>query len=165
MPEKMTMAADVPPIERNKPVSAEEIENLRAAVGWDRAEGTFDRVLRGSYAYYTVHDHQRLIGFLNVVSDGVGDAFLLNLTVHPSFQNQGIGRAMVMRAVKNLTAEGIQCIQVTFASELESFYRKCGFDRFAAGIIDNAAPTRRIRRNQRAKKSPASARHDQELPL
>ncbi len=139
-------------IERDKPVTAGEIENLRSAVGWDRFEHKYDRILKSSYAHFTARDGRRLIAFLNVISDGVGDAFLVDLMVHPDFQRRGFGKAIVSRAIEDLTADGIRCIQATFKPEDEVFYRSCGFYIFKAGIIDSAAPRRkRPARRHRAK--------------
>ena len=130
-------------IKRDKPVTSAEIEDLRAAVGWDRFEHKYDRVLKSSYAYFTVRAGRRLIAFLNVISDGVGDAFLVDLMVHPDFQKRGIGMAIVSKAIAELTKDGIRCIQATFRPKHEGFYRRCGFYIFKAGIIDNAAPRSR----------------------
>ena len=126
-------------IRRDAPISAEEIEDLRAAVGWDRFEGKYDRILLNSYAHFTVHVGGRLVGFLNVISDGIGNAFLVDLMVATDFQKQGLGSALVQNAIADLTADGVRCIQVTFNPELEGFYRKCGFHIFLGGIIDNEA--------------------------
>ena len=124
-------------IERDKPVEAKEIESLRAAVGWEQLENKYDRILANSYAHFTVREDQQLLAFVNVISDGIDDAFLVDLIVHPSVQRRGLGRALVYAAVTALRADGIKCIQVTFNPELESFYRDCGFHIFKAGIIDN----------------------------
>ena len=126
-----------PQIIRNEAVTAQEIENLRASVGWDRFENKYDKILANSYAHFTVREAGQLLGFLNVISDGIGDAFLIDLMVHPSAQRRGIGRALVDAAIWGLTSDGIRCIQVTFDSKLESFYRECGFHIFSGGIIDN----------------------------
>jgi ribosomal protein S18 acetylase RimI-like enzyme len=124
-------------IKRDEPVAAREIEDLREAVGWERFENKYDRVLPNSYAHFTVREGPQLLAFVNVVSDGLSDAFLVDLIVHPSVQRRGIGRELVESAVAALTADGIKCIQVTFNPELEKFYRDCGFYIFKAGIIDN----------------------------
>ena len=130
------MANAVCQIERDKPVTAAEIEGLRCAVGWDRFEGRYDQILSNSYTHFTVHDTNRLIGFLNVISDGIGDTCLLDLMVAPDFQSRGIGQALVKKAVMELTDDGIRCIHATFTPDLKGFYRKCGFPIFSAGIID-----------------------------
>jgi ribosomal protein S18 acetylase RimI-like enzyme len=124
-------------IRRDEAVDPQEIEELRIAVGWERFENKYDRVLANSYSHFTVRESQALVGFVNVISDGVGDAFLVDLIVHPNVQHRGLGKAIVETAVAALTSDGIKCIQVTFNPELESFYRNCGFHIFKAGIIDN----------------------------
>lgn len=126
-----------PQIKRNEVVTAREIEDLRASVGWDRFENKYDGILTKSYAHFTVREASQLLAFVNVISDGIGDAFLVDLMVHPSAQRRGIGRALVDAAIAGLTSDGIRCIQVTFDSKLESFYRECGFHIFGGGIIDN----------------------------
>ena len=132
----MTKPID-PQIKRNEVVTAKEIEELRASVGWDRFQNKYDRILASSYAHFTVREATQLLAFVNVISDGVGDAFLIDLMVHPSAQRRGIGGALVDAAIAGLTSDGIRCIQVTFDSNMESFYRERGFHIFSGGIIDN----------------------------
>jgi GNAT superfamily N-acetyltransferase len=126
-------------IKRDAPVKGEEIEALRAAVDWERLENKYDRTLTNSYTHFTVGKDGQLVGFLNVISDGIRDAFLVDLMVHPEIQGRGFGRALVEVAVAALTMDGIKCIQVTFDPYLESFYRSCGFHIFRAGIIDSGS--------------------------
>jgi len=71
-----------------------------------------------------------------VLSDGVADAFLLDLMIHPEHQGTGLGKQLVRRAVIDMKQAGIQCVQVTFNDHLEPFYTKCGFHIFKGGIID-----------------------------
>jgi len=121
---------------RDQPVKHEEIESLRAAVGWDKMEGKYDRILPKLYSWYSVRIDNDLIGFLSVLSDGIGDAFLLDLMVHPGFQRKGIGTALVTRAILDLKTEGIKCIQVVFVPEMESFFQRFRFHLCKAGVID-----------------------------
>ena len=126
-----------PEIIRQGPVCPREIEDLREAIGWDRSEGTYEDILKRHYAYYTVREADgRLIGYLSVLSDGISDAFLLDLMVHPDYQRQGIGKQLVQTAIQDMKKEGIRCVQVTFNPELEEFYTRCGFHIFKGGIID-----------------------------
>jgi GNAT superfamily N-acetyltransferase len=125
-------------IQRGAYLNGAQIEELRVAVGWDRMQGKYDLILARSYAHYSIADDSHLIGFVNVISDGVADAFLVDLMVHPDFQHQGIGKALIAHAINDLKAEGIRCIQSIFAPELEPFYQVCGFHIVKAGIIDTA---------------------------
>ena len=124
-------------ITRDGPVAPLEIEDLREAVGWDRSEGTYEQIVAAHYAHYTVRDeHSRLIGYMSVLSDGVADAFLLDLAIHPQHQHKGIGTRLVRTAIRDLKAAGIRCVQVTFGDDLEPFCARCGFRIFRGGIID-----------------------------
>ena len=126
-----------PSIVRDGPVVPKEIEELRVAVGWDRSEGTYADVLRRHYAYYTARaDDGSLVGYVSVLSDGIADAFLLDLMVHPEHQGSGLGSCLVGRAVGDMKRAGVQCVQVTFEDHLEPFYAQCGFHIFKGGIID-----------------------------
>lgn len=120
----------------NGEVTDPELVELRKAVGWDYTPGEYDRILEGVYAYFTVRDEGNLIGFVSVISDGVADAFLVDLMVHPSYQKWGIGTKLIKQAVRFIKANNIRCVQVTFNPETEGFYRKLGFHIFKAGIID-----------------------------
>jgi GNAT superfamily N-acetyltransferase len=125
---------------RHAELTGTSIEDLRGAVGWDRMDGLYDRILARSYTHFSISEPTRLAGFLNVISDGIADACLLDLMVHPEVQRQGLGRALLACAVQELAAEGIQMIQVVFNPVLEPFYRRCGFDIIKAGVIDRKCP-------------------------
>jgi ribosomal protein S18 acetylase RimI-like enzyme len=124
-------------ISRDGRVTPEEIEDLREAVGWDRCEGTYAETLKRHYTYYVVRaDDGCLNGYMSILSDGISDAFLLDLMVRPEFRHQGIGRRLVMCGIQDIRDAGIRCLQVTFSEDLRDFYAGCGFYLFGGGIID-----------------------------
>lgn len=126
-----------PEVVRDAPVEPKEIEDLRAQVGWDRCEGTYEQVLKRHYAHYTARDESgRLVAYMSVLSDGISDAFLIDLMVHPQHRKSGMGSRLVRTAVADMKQAGIQCVQVTFNEHLEPFYAQCGFHIFKGGIID-----------------------------
>lgn len=121
----------------NGNVTSKEINDLREAVGWDRCEGAYEQILKRHFAYYTVRaDDSLLIGYMSILSDGIADAFLLDLMVHPDYRHEQIGRRLVMRGIKDVQDAGIRCVQVTFSEDLRDFYARCGFHMFGGGIID-----------------------------
>jgi len=133
----MHQRADTLEIKRDGPLEPVEVEELRAAVGWDACEGTYATVLKRHYAYYTVRARDgRLIGYMSILSDGIADAFLLDLMVHPDFQEMRIGSRLVTRGIQDVKEAGIRCLQVTFDEKLREFYARCGFHLFGGGIID-----------------------------
>jgi N-acetylglutamate synthase-like GNAT family acetyltransferase len=122
---------------RDGPVEPNEIADLRQAVGWDRSEGTYEKTLPRHYAHYTARGtDNRLVGYMSVLSDGVSDAFLLDLAVHPHCRKNGLGARIVRRAIRDLKEAGVRCVQVTFTDDLEPFYAQCGFHMIKGGIID-----------------------------
>ena len=124
-------------IVRNGNVEPTEIEDLREAVGWERCEGTYASILNRHHAYYTVRAQDgSLIGYVSVLSDGISDAFLLDLMVHPGARRTDIGMRLVNRAIQDMKDAGVRCVQVTFNEDLREFYAKCGFHIFGGGIID-----------------------------
>ena len=124
-------------IVRDGPVDPKEMDDLRQAVGWDRSDGDLDKVLARAFAHYTVRDeHGRLVAYMSVLSDGVADAFLLDLAVHPQCRHKGVGTQIVRRAIADMKAVGVQCVHVTFAPDLEPFYAQCGLCIIKAGIVD-----------------------------
>ncbi|MHB0935812.1 MAG: GNAT family N-acetyltransferase [Armatimonadota bacterium] len=133
----MSRQDDMLEIIRDGRLEPEEIEELRAAVGWDKCEGTYATLLKRHYTYYTIRTYDgRLIGYMSILSDGIADAFLLDLMVHPDFQGMRVGSRLVKRGIQDVREAGIRCIQVTFDEKLREFYARCGFHIFGGGIID-----------------------------
>ena len=98
-----------------------EIEELRSSVGWDNRTGPFSELKEKLYTYFTARKDGRLIGFIDVLSDGIADAYLQDLAVHPDYQRIGIGTELVNRAINYLKSQNIKAIQVTFIPRLTKF--------------------------------------------
>lgn len=79
-----------------------EIEELRSSVGWDNKTGSFLVLSKRLYTYFTARKDGKLIGFIDILSDGIADAYLQDLVVHPDFQRKGIGSKLVKRAIRFL---------------------------------------------------------------
>jgi hypothetical protein len=56
-------------IKRGEVVRAREIEDLRAAVGWERLPDKYDKILANSYTHFTMREDNELVGFVNVYRD------------------------------------------------------------------------------------------------
>ena len=64
------------------------------------------RVHTHSVGWVTAHTHEQLVGFVHACWDGGTHAFLLDTTVHPEFQRQGIGIELVRRLIRQATDAG-----------------------------------------------------------
>ena len=107
----------------------------QAAWGQPLAAG-YDQVLARSLCHITARSGGRLVGFVNVATDGGVHAFILDTTVHPEARRQGIGSALVRAATEAARAQGAHWLHVDFEPQLAGFYRGCGFRPTSAGLID-----------------------------
>lgn len=121
--------------------------NKLFAAAWENHQlRDFRPVLQHSLVWITAHARtasppdttvgpNSLVGFVNVAWDGGLHAFLLDPTVHPDRQRQGIGRALVMRAAEAARTRGLHWLHVDYAPHLHEFYSRCGFRPTAAGLL------------------------------
>jgi len=92
-------------------------------------------VLTRSLCWVCAYDQQTLVGFVNVAWDGGRHAFLLDTTVHPDWQGQGIGTQLVREAAACARARGAHWLHVDFGPHLVGFYAACGFAPTTAGLL------------------------------
>lgn len=78
----------------------------------------------------------KLRAWCTVLSDGVRHAVLLDVIVHPDWQRQSVGQALVARAIDHIRAHGISIIHVDFLPKHAAFYERCGFQIGLAGTIE-----------------------------
>jgi GNAT superfamily N-acetyltransferase len=124
----------------NPDITAVQVANLREAVGWDRREEQIRRILGRTYFHAGCFHDDSLIGYVDVFSDGVEDAFLRDLMVHPDFQRRGVGLHLVAMARDRVKRDGIKMLNTLFDPRLAGFYRKSGFHIMCGGLIDNDPP-------------------------
>ncbi len=121
----------------NPQLRAEDVAALRNAVGWDARKDKLKKIIGYTYLTGACFDCDRLVGFVDVISDGVDDALVRNLLVHPSYRSQGIAHALLEMIIKRLREDSIKTINVLFEPELTELYRKAGFRIIGGGMIDN----------------------------
>lgn len=102
---------------------------------WGSEVGDLSPVLARSLCFVTAYSEAHLIGFVNVAWDGGVHAFVLDTTVHPQVQRQGVGTELVQRAAEAARAAGIHWLHVDFEPHLTGFYRDCGFRPTGAGLL------------------------------
>ena len=115
----------------------EQVANLRKSVGWDTRVEKFKKKLGNTYFCVGCFRGNRLVGYLDVVSDGIDDAYIRDLVVHPDYQRRGIGLNLLNMVIKRVQSDGIKMVNVIFEPRLEKFYKKANFDILFAGQIDN----------------------------
>ncbi|MDT7786257.1 MAG: hypothetical protein QOF58_4676 [Pseudonocardiales bacterium] len=95
-------------------------------VGWPSPPSPAQHlaVLRGSYRVVIALEEGRVVGFVNMISDGVLTAFIPWLEVLPSFQGQGIGTELMRRVVAE--ASHLYSIDLTCDESLRPYYERLG---------------------------------------
>lgn len=104
---------------------------------FDEAEWSWvDQVHRHSLGWVVARDGNRLIGFVNVLWDGVVHAWLQDTMVAKTARHQGVGTALVAVAVDQARRAGCEWLHVDFEAHLRPFYfDACGFRPTDAGVI------------------------------
>lgn len=78
----------------------------------------------------------RLVGFANVLWDGLVHAFIEDVMVDSSMRHRGIGVRVVHTARDEAKAAGCDFLQVGFDAHLRAFYiDACGFQPTNGGLI------------------------------
>lgn len=123
--------------EENPILKAEQVAALREAVGWDGRLEKHRKILGNTYFCAACFADAQLVGYVDVVSDSIDDAYVRDLVVHPNYQHRGIGSKLLAMIVERVKSDGIKMVNVVFQPEFAEFYRRAGFIIMAGGVIDN----------------------------
>ena len=110
-------------------LSREAVEALYRSVGWSSAEKPeqLHAALRNAHRLVTAWDRERLVGAGYAISDGSLVVYYPHLIVHPEYQRQGIGAAIMQRLMAHYHGFHQQSIIADAASV--PFYEHLGFVR------------------------------------
>lgn len=121
-------------------VTSAEVNRLHAAAFGTRLfsdeEWDWAALLeRHSLGWCCARDGAELVGFANVLWDGLAHAWLQDVMVAPGRQREGIGVAVVDLATDRARAAGCEWLHVDFDDEHAGFYLDaCGFRPARAGL-------------------------------
>ena len=103
-----------------------EAAELYVEAGWMETAGTeaVTAMLKGTFAVSAAFHKGKLIGFMRAFSDGVSDAYLLDLIVRKEYRKQGIGRKILEQLTDYLKQRGIDWILCIGAPGTEAFYAR-----------------------------------------
>lgn len=123
--------------EFDAPISAATLADLRQSVGWNRMEQDLADPRLHNALHLCAFDEDRLIGYVAAVSNGVTDAYIQDLIVHPDYQMQGVGRELMQRMLTRLRTDGIYMVSVIYGEEeLKSYYEAFGFTTMLCGQME-----------------------------
>ncbi|KAG6427723.1 hypothetical protein SASPL_111969 [Salvia splendens] len=123
-----------------------DLQTLCDKVGWPRRPlSKLAAALRNSYMVVTLHsvskstgeegnDQKKLIGMARATSDHAFNATIWDVLVDPSYQGQGLGKALIEKLIRALLQRDIGNISLFADSKVVEFYRNLGFEADPEGI-------------------------------
>ena len=118
-------------ITKETSVTIDDVLHLYQAVGWTNYTNQpqmLEQSLAHSLATYLARDGEEIVGVVRLVGDGFSSVFVQDLIVLPSYQRQGIGSALMEKALGDFK----DAYQVQLATDQTEktlgFYRSLGFE-------------------------------------
>jgi GNAT superfamily N-acetyltransferase len=104
---------------------------------FDEAEWNWqDLVRRHSLGWVVAREGEGLVGFVNVIWDGLVHAWLQDTMVAANAGRQGVGTQLVAMARNGARDAGCEWLHVDFDDHLRPFYfDACGFKPTNAGLL------------------------------
>jgi len=110
-------------------------------VGWPRRPSASQHleVLRASYRSVVAIDdaHERVAGFVTMVSDGLLTAFIPWLEVLPGYQGQGIGTELMSRILEG--TERFYSVDLVCDAALVPYYERFGMRGASSAVLRHPA--------------------------
>jgi GNAT superfamily N-acetyltransferase len=120
----------------NQEVNALHAEAFNTALFSDAEWNWVQLVQQHSLGWVVARQGEQLVGFVNVVWDGLVHAWLQDTMVAATARGQGIGTTLVARARDGAKAAGCEYLHVDFDDHLRPFYLDaCGFAPVNAGLL------------------------------
>ena len=103
-------------------------DQLKAVLAKDnfdngRTPDQLRRSFTNSYAAVVVHGKEQIIGTARALSDGVCNAYIVDVWTYSPYRNQGIARKMLDNLLAQLPGQHVYL----FTDDLPEFYQKLGF--------------------------------------
>ena len=117
---------------QSKPFDLIELEQLLQAVGWSRRPlRRVKKALDHSMLIVGLWQHDpkfpRLIGFARCTGDGVLEATIWDVAIHPVYQGSGFGKRLMAYVIQSIKEMGIKRITLFADPGVISFYKSQGW--------------------------------------
>lgn len=116
-----------------KTADGDQLLNLYRLAGWwqtdddPRHRQLVNAIVQNTWRFVIASMGDRIIGMGRAISDGVSDAYIQDVTVHPDLRGQGIGKAIIRKLVEQLRTDGLQWIGLISEPGYQGFYNSLGF--------------------------------------
>jgi len=111
-----------------KDFSEKELKELFLSVDWSSGNYPDKLVIamKNSSSVFTAWDNNKLVGLVNVLSDGIMTAYVHYLLIMPEYQRIGIGKKLIKMVSENYN-DYLRIVLIAYDKEIE-FYKHCGFE-------------------------------------
>ena len=108
-------------------------------IGWPNppSEDTLKSILIQSQHFVLALDSDKIVGFINAISDKTLSAYIPLLEVLPEYLGKGIGKALVNKVNEELSA--YYMIDISCDDSVVPFYEKLGFKKNNSMFVRNYA--------------------------
>ncbi|MGG3641542.1 GNAT family N-acetyltransferase [Bacillus gobiensis] len=114
-------------------VNLDEMREIFRSVGWTKhTNETINQVFEASNVIALVTKNGRMIGFGRAISDGVFNAAIYDVIVHPDFQKRGIAKKIMEFLLDKLS--NVSCVHLISTIGNEEFYQKLGLKKTKTGM-------------------------------
>jgi ribosomal protein S18 acetylase RimI-like enzyme len=106
-------------------------------VGWPNppsAEKHLE-IIQNSYKSIIAFDGEKVVGFVNAISDGILSAYIPLIEVLPEYQKRGVARKLMELMIQEFS--NFYMIDLVCDENLKSFYEKFGMNSLSAVGIRN----------------------------
>jgi len=109
-----------------------QIIRLYKEAGWwspanDRHPEFVDKIAENSYCFVGAFRDDEMIGMGRVLSDGISDAYIQDVTVLRDYRHRGIGGRIIAHLLGKLKADQIEWIGLIGEPGTGNFYKQLGF--------------------------------------
>lgn len=115
-----------------------DLYKLYEELGWNKflklSEELLNQAMENSWYVIYLYDKDELIGTGRMLSDGIINAYILGVGVHPGYQNKGLGEEIIQILVKKGKESNLN-MQLFCKEDVKSYYEKQKFSCFAAGMV------------------------------
>ena len=120
----------------NEEVNALHAEAFETRIFSEDEWNWIELTARHSLGWVTSRSNGDLVGFVNVIWDGLVHAWIQDLMVAITVRHQGVGVGLMKAARDGARDAGCEWLHVDFDDDLRSFYYDaCGFEPSNAGLM------------------------------
>ena len=120
-------------LSREREIDLIELEQLCDAVGWSRRPiRRVRRALQNSLLLVGLWRHDprlpKLVGFARCTGDGIVDATVWDVAVHPLYQGAGLGKQLMTYTLDQLRAQQVERVSLFADPGVVAFYKAQGWE-------------------------------------